>query len=91
MKPNVVFFGESISEDVKARSCVASSCPRSFRPLARLEADQTLPVFLLPLTGRVEAVKEASQLLVMGTSLATYSAFRCARLSFRLLRRATSD
>lgn len=49
MKPNVVFFGESISEEVKNRA--------------------------------FKAVEASSQLLILGTSLATYSAFRSVSFS----------
>ncbi|CDZ98290.1 Sirtuin 4 and related class II sirtuins (SIR2 family) [Phaffia rhodozyma] len=44
VKPNVVFFGETIAEDVKERAS--------------------------------QAITDSSQILVLGTSLATYSAFR---------------
>jgi len=60
MKPNVVFFGESISEEVKNRA--------------------------------FKAVEASSQLLILGTSLATYSAFRYVpRLLSSFLNAISSD
>ena len=75
MKPNVVFFGESITDAVKARSCVP--VVGYLEKKGDRELTETAPL------NRAEAVADASQLLVMGTSLATYSAFRSVRSSPR--------
>lgn len=59
VKPNVVFFGETISEAVKDRA--------------------------------VHMVAQSTGVLVMGTSLATYSAFRFVSLLFLGLARGKAD
>lgn len=64
MKPSVVFFGESLSDSVRDNSYVNFHPPRGF----------ILPG---PLSFyRFSRIESCDQLLVIGTTLATYSAFR---------------
>ena len=72
MKPDVVFFGESIRSPVKDRSWV-SSTPHSACVLT----------FSLSLY-RFRDVEECDRLLVIGTTLATYSAFRIVKHALEL-------
>jgi NAD-dependent SIR2 family protein deacetylase len=61
IKPDLVFFGESILPEVRARSCVEYEYGRGA---------------LLSLFHRFRHIDECGRFLVIGTTLATYSAFR---------------
>jgi len=72
LKPDVVFFGESIHDSMKNRSWVTSpSHPVRFLTFPRPPS-------------RWKDVEECDRLLVIGTTLATYSAFRIVKHALEL-------
>ena len=65
MKPDFVFFGESISKKVKDHRC----------------AEEARYIIVM-LTNRSHSIVEnADRLFILGTTVATYSAFRCVPLA----------
>ena len=72
LKPDLVFFGELIHDSIKDRSWVSFSS-HSVRLL----------IFPHPIS-RYKNVEECDRLLVIGTTLATYSAFRIVKHALEL-------
>ena len=68
MKPDFVFFGESISEKVKDR---------------RYEVVLRRVIVILTISWHrsYSIIENADRLFIIGTTLATYSAFRCVPLA----------
>ncbi|SJL04054.1 uncharacterized protein ARMOST_07412 [Armillaria ostoyae] len=71
-KPEVIFFGESISPHVKHRSYAPNPTPPSTSPLI-------LPSFL--------DIERSDRVLVIGTTLSTFSAFRLLKHALELEKR----
>ena len=80
MKPDFVFFGESIRQEVKDRRYVTRQEVFFFSSMKK-----TILPPKLTTRGSYSIVEGADRLFVIGTTLATYSAFRCVSLHRDLL------